>query len=160
MNELSTDTQPARDSETYQLTEKLLRPRFQILDALALAASLNPNGKKAAEDHKRKKDEARGELMALPINELRSRVQQQEAQAAADRVTRAESEKKRGENNGVFRPLTRPHGVENRENTYCPGCHALLIERIGFQVRHNRLNEGRCPDCARVIPGFWSIPTA
>jgi len=95
MNELSTDTQPTRDSEAYQLAEKLLRPRFQILDALALAASLNPNGKKAAEDHKRKKDEARGELMTLPINELRSRVQQQEAQAAADRVARAESEKKR-----------------------------------------------------------------
>jgi pyruvate formate lyase activating enzyme len=53
-----------------------------------------------------------------------------------------------------------PGHVKNRENTYCPGCHALLIERIGFRVRQNRLNEGRCPDCARVIPGFWSIPTA
>lgn len=95
MNELSTDTQPARDSEAYQLAEKLLRPRFQILDALAFAASLNPNSKAAAEDHKRTKDEARGELMVLPIHELRNRVQKQEAQAAADQVARAESEKKR-----------------------------------------------------------------
>jgi pyruvate formate lyase activating enzyme len=53
-----------------------------------------------------------------------------------------------------------PGHVENRENTYCPGCHALLIERVGFRVRSNRLNEGRCPDCTRTIPGFWSIPTA
>lgn len=95
MNELSTDTQPARDSEAYQLAEKLLRPRFQILDALAFAASLNPKSKAAAEDHKRTKDQARGELMSLPIHELRNRVQKQEAQAAADQVARAESEKKR-----------------------------------------------------------------
>jgi len=53
-----------------------------------------------------------------------------------------------------------PGHVRNRESTYCPGCRALLIERVGFRVRHNRLSEGRCPDCARAIPGFWSIPAA
>ena len=44
------------------------------------------------------------------------------------------------------------------ENTYCPGCGALLVERCGFRVLGNRIPEGRCPDCAQAIPGFWSAP--
>jgi pyruvate formate lyase activating enzyme len=50
-----------------------------------------------------------------------------------------------------------PGDVHNRENTYCPGCRGLLVERRGFRVRQNRLVAGRCPDCRREIPGFWSI---
>jgi pyruvate formate lyase activating enzyme len=43
------------------------------------------------------------------------------------------------------------------ENTYCPGCRALLVERHGFRVRRNRISaNGQCPDCARRIPGVWS----
>ena len=50
-----------------------------------------------------------------------------------------------------------PGHVKNRENTYCPGCRSLLIERMGFQVKQNRLAvDGRCPDCGRAIPGVWS----
>ena len=49
-----------------------------------------------------------------------------------------------------------PGHVKNRENTYCPGCHALLVERMGFRVKQNRLAHGHCPDCARPIPGVWS----
>ena len=49
-----------------------------------------------------------------------------------------------------------PGHVKNRENTYCPGCHALLVERWGFRVKQNRLADGHCPDCARAIPGVWS----
>jgi pyruvate formate lyase activating enzyme len=50
-----------------------------------------------------------------------------------------------------------PGQVRNRENTYCPGCQALLVERWGFRVKQNRLTDGRCPDCARPIPGVWSM---
>jgi pyruvate formate lyase activating enzyme len=43
------------------------------------------------------------------------------------------------------------------ENTWCPGCKALLVERVGFQVRANRLSaDGRCPECAAAIPGRWA----
>jgi pyruvate formate lyase activating enzyme len=43
------------------------------------------------------------------------------------------------------------------ENTTCPGCGALLIHRIGFEVLENHLLAGgRCPKCGRVIPGVWS----
>jgi pyruvate formate lyase activating enzyme len=51
-----------------------------------------------------------------------------------------------------------PGHVKNRENTYCPGCRSLLVERFGFRVQRNRLAQGHCPDCSRAIPGFWSLP--
>jgi pyruvate formate lyase activating enzyme len=53
-----------------------------------------------------------------------------------------------------------PGHVGRWENTYCPACRALLIERWGFRVRANRVVDGRCPDCAREIPGFWKLPPA
>jgi pyruvate formate lyase activating enzyme len=41
------------------------------------------------------------------------------------------------------------------ENTYCPDCKGLLIERIGYTILQNRLRDGRCPDCGREIYGVW-----
>ncbi len=52
----------------------------------------------------------------------------------------------------------RPGRVGDLENTSCPNCSALLIERHGYFVRENRIREGRCPDCQTVIPGVWSTP--
>jgi pyruvate formate lyase activating enzyme len=50
-----------------------------------------------------------------------------------------------------------PGLVRSLENTYCPGCRALLVERTGFRVRQNRLAaDGRCPECRRSIPGVWA----
>lgn len=49
----------------------------------------------------------------------------------------------------------RPGGVGNRENTYCPGCGALLIQRHGFYVLENRMNASVCPDCGVRIAGVW-----
>ncbi len=44
------------------------------------------------------------------------------------------------------------------EHTWCPRCGALLVERWGFHVLHNRLmaSGGRCPDCGEPIPGVWA----
>jgi pyruvate formate lyase activating enzyme len=42
------------------------------------------------------------------------------------------------------------------EHTYCPSCGELLIDRHGFQVRQNNLDNGRCPKCRTAIPGVWS----
>jgi pyruvate formate lyase activating enzyme len=39
------------------------------------------------------------------------------------------------------------------ENTNCPSCHALLIERAGFMVGANRVARGRCPDCGEALAG-------
>ena len=41
------------------------------------------------------------------------------------------------------------------QNTYCPGCKALLIERSGYTILQNRLKDGCCPDCGKEIYGVW-----
>jgi pyruvate formate lyase activating enzyme len=44
---------------------------------------------------------------------------------------------------------------ERGQNTYCPGCKKLLIERVGYAVMQNRLKDGCCPDCGKEIYGVW-----
>lgn len=50
-----------------------------------------------------------------------------------------------------------PGRVGRYENTYCPACGELLIERWGFKVMKNALSDGNCPKCAEAIPGFWNV---
>ena len=38
------------------------------------------------------------------------------------------------------------------ENTYCPECNELLIQRYGSGIVRYRVQEGRCPRCGRAIP--------
>jgi pyruvate formate lyase activating enzyme len=45
--------------------------------------------------------------------------------------------------------------TEKGENTYCPECRKLLIERVGYSVLQNRLKDGHCPDCGKEIYGVW-----
>jgi pyruvate formate lyase activating enzyme len=42
---------------------------------------------------------------------------------------------------------------EASENTFCPGCEEVLIERWGFQIREYVLEAGRCPHCSTTIVG-------
>jgi pyruvate formate lyase activating enzyme len=48
-----------------------------------------------------------------------------------------------------------PGFVGNWENTYCPSCNDLLVERHGFRVLRMRLTTDNCPKCSRLIPGVW-----
>ena len=49
-----------------------------------------------------------------------------------------------------------PGAVRSWENTYCPGCRGLLVERLGYRILGNRMGAGgRCPDCRQVIAGVW-----
>ncbi len=41
------------------------------------------------------------------------------------------------------------------ENTYCPKCKELLIERYGFSILKYNLKDGRCPNCNEKIEGIW-----
>lgn len=52
----------------------------------------------------------------------------------------------------------RPGYVGGYENTCCPSCKELLVERFGFRVVANRLRNGSCPQCQTTIPGVWSLP--
>src|SRR5215471_12857638 len=50
-----------------------------------------------------------------------------------------------------------PGRVGRWENTYCPQCDDLLVERFGYLIKQVRVTaDGRCPTCATVIPGIWS----
>lgn len=49
-----------------------------------------------------------------------------------------------------------PGLVKNYENTYCPNCHKLLVERYGYKILDYRITpEGKCPNCSSAIPGIW-----
>jgi pyruvate formate lyase activating enzyme len=43
---------------------------------------------------------------------------------------------------------------EGGENTNCPACGVLLVERRGFSLQQNRIQAGKCPACAAVIDGI------
>jgi pyruvate formate lyase activating enzyme len=43
-----------------------------------------------------------------------------------------------------------PHG--EYENTFCPGCGEVLIERIGFSTRSHYAKDGKCPKCGLALP--------
>ncbi len=41
------------------------------------------------------------------------------------------------------------------EHTYCPKCGRIIIQRVGFFVTSNNLDQGKCPFCGEKIPGIW-----
>ena len=41
------------------------------------------------------------------------------------------------------------------ENTLCPSCRRVVIERLGFTINAMRLKKGKCSYCQQVIPGVW-----
>ncbi|MBI2371170.1 MAG: radical SAM protein [Deltaproteobacteria bacterium] len=51
-----------------------------------------------------------------------------------------------------------PGRVGPFENTYCPACKALLIERVGYHISKDLLtpSRGACPSCSAKIPGAWA----
>jgi pyruvate formate lyase activating enzyme len=50
-----------------------------------------------------------------------------------------------------------PGRVGRYENTYCPACDELLIERYGYIIKQMKVTrDGKCPACAETIPGVWA----
>jgi pyruvate formate lyase activating enzyme len=41
------------------------------------------------------------------------------------------------------------------ENTICPKCHDLVIERKGFSILQNNIVKGACKKCGEKISGVW-----
>ena len=48
-----------------------------------------------------------------------------------------------------------PGQTRNLENTYCSSCGELLIERYGFSILSNRMQNGACLKCGTPVPGRW-----
>ncbi|MBI5196731.1 MAG: AmmeMemoRadiSam system radical SAM enzyme [Nitrospirae bacterium] len=44
---------------------------------------------------------------------------------------------------------------EGGENTHCPSCKELLIERLGFYIKENKMKDGACFNCKTKIEGVW-----
>jgi pyruvate formate lyase activating enzyme len=42
------------------------------------------------------------------------------------------------------------------ENTFCPKCGKLLIERQAYTVVQNNISNGKCKFCYTAVPGVWS----
>ena len=40
-------------------------------------------------------------------------------------------------------------------NTYCPKCSEVVIERKGFFVSSSSITGGRCKNCQTKIAGVW-----
>jgi pyruvate formate lyase activating enzyme len=50
-----------------------------------------------------------------------------------------------------------PGRVGRWENTYCPSCDELLVERYGYIIQQMKVTPaGMCPSCDENIPGIWS----
>ena len=49
-----------------------------------------------------------------------------------------------------------PGRVGRYENTFCPDCKSVLVERYGFRVLKNRIDAGKCAKCGTTIPGRWN----
>jgi len=49
-----------------------------------------------------------------------------------------------------------PGRVGSLENTFCPACSALLIERRGYHILNYTITpQGTCPKCGKAIAGLW-----
>ncbi len=44
---------------------------------------------------------------------------------------------------------------DDGEKTSCHECGEPLIDRLGFNIRKNRIKNSHCPECAADIPGVW-----
>ncbi len=50
-----------------------------------------------------------------------------------------------------------PGRVGSLENTYCPKCSTLLVERRGYVLLDYKITaRGTCPQCGAPVPGMWT----
>jgi pyruvate formate lyase activating enzyme len=50
-----------------------------------------------------------------------------------------------------------PGRLRHWENTYCPNCKELVVERYGYRIlKYQLAAEGRCFSCGHKIPGRWA----
>ncbi len=51
-----------------------------------------------------------------------------------------------------------PGRVGEYENTLCPTCQTVLVERSGYVIHAYRITaRGACPSCGTAVPGVWPV---
>ncbi len=58
-------------------------------------------------------------------------------------------------NRGIHYPYVGNVPSHPGDNTYCPSCKKVLIQRRGFFVTEMNIKNGRCKFCSRKIAGVW-----
>jgi pyruvate formate lyase activating enzyme len=43
----------------------------------------------------------------------------------------------------------------HEENTYCPQCKRMILERISYTIIKNNIDDGKCEFCKTPIAGVW-----
>lgn len=46
--------------------------------------------------------------------------------------------------------------AHSAENTYCHSCGNKIIERRGYYILNNYIEDGKCKYCGTIIPGVWN----
>ena len=46
---------------------------------------------------------------------------------------------------------------KQNQSTYCPSCHALVIERDWYELGEYHLDDSRCSQCGQTIPGVFEV---
>jgi len=44
----------------------------------------------------------------------------------------------------------------NSNNTYCPSCGKMIVDRRGYRINAINIGDGKCLSCGQVIAGVWS----
>jgi pyruvate formate lyase activating enzyme len=44
---------------------------------------------------------------------------------------------------------------DGSQDTYCPKCGSVLIQRPGYWIVENKIQERRCPSCGTAIASVW-----
>jgi pyruvate formate lyase activating enzyme len=43
------------------------------------------------------------------------------------------------------------------ENTHCPKCHRIVVERVGYTIAAVKIRKGKCQYCEEPIAGVWAV---
>ena len=46
---------------------------------------------------------------------------------------------------------------QDYQNTICPGCEKIAIERRGYSILQNNIENGKCKSCGNPVAGVWSL---
>jgi pyruvate formate lyase activating enzyme len=57
---------------------------------------------------------------------------------------------------GLYHPYLGNVMIRGGEDTHCPACGKLLIERVQFRVLKNEIKDGKCPQCGKALYGVWT----